>query len=126
LVITTDRERGVVEMELYGGNDARSAEDYFAGRYGAVVAVRWVGPSRYRELPHPFGSWTSEGRRIRVFFGLNRNGQRRGEARVEEESGERIVIALTRLQPLGVTTLIGGFQPHHADLDLHEPVGSRA
>jgi hypothetical protein len=126
LVVSTDRERGVVDVELVGGSDAAAAEDYFAAQYGDTVAVRWLGPSRHREVPHPFGSWTSEGRLIRVFFGLDHNGQRRGEARVAEDSGERIVIALTRLQPVGFTTLIGGFQRHHADLQLREPVGERA
>jgi hypothetical protein len=61
-----------------------------------------------------------------VFFGLDRNGQQRGEARVVQESGARIVIALTRLQPVGITTLIGGFERQHADLELREPVGERA
>jgi hypothetical protein len=126
LVITTDRERGVVDMDLVGGSDAAAAENYFAAQYGDTVAVRWLGPSRHREVPHPFGSWTSEGRLIRVFFGLDHNGQRPGHARVEQESSERIVIALSCLQPLGVVTLIGGFQPQHADLELREPVGSRA
>jgi hypothetical protein len=36
------------------------------------------------------------------------------------------VIALTRLQPVGYTTLIGGFQGHHADLQLRNPVAERA
>lgn len=126
LVVSTDHERGVVDVDLVGGSDAAAAESYFAARYGDAVAVRWLGPSRHREVPHPFGSWTSEGRLLRVFFGLDHNGQRPGHARVEQESSERIVIALSRLQPLGVVTLIGGFRPQHADLKLREPVGGRA
>jgi hypothetical protein len=118
--------RGVVRVAVVGGPDAALARTYFAGRYGDAVAVEWLGPSRHREVPHPFGSWTSEGCLIRVFFGLDHNGQQRGEARVAEESGERIVIALTRLQPVGITTLIGGFERHHADLQLRDPVGERA
>jgi hypothetical protein len=43
-----------------------------------------------------------------------------------EDSDERIVIALTRRQPIGFTTMIGGFQHHHADLELRAPVGERA
>jgi hypothetical protein len=123
--IGRDPQRGVVHVALVGGRDAAVAMGYFAGRYGDAVAVEWLGPSQYREVPHPFGSWASEGRLIRVFFGLDRNGQRRGSARVSEASGERIVIALTCLQPVGFTTLIGGFHPHHADLELRELVGSR-
>jgi hypothetical protein len=32
------------------------------------------------------------------------------------------VIALSCLQPVGFTTMIGGFQPEHADPELREPV----
>jgi hypothetical protein len=125
LVISSDPQHGVVRTELVG-HDPAAAARYFAERYGEAVAVEWCGPSRLREEPHPFGSWTSEGRTIRVFFGLDHNGQKPGPIRLSEESDERIVIALSRLQPVGVTTLIGGFQPLHADLELREPVGSRA
>jgi hypothetical protein len=38
-------QRGVVQAELVGGPDAAAAYDYFAGRYGDVVAVGWLGPS---------------------------------------------------------------------------------
>ena len=60
-----------------------------------------------------------------MFFGLDHNGQQRGGAHVAQESGEQIVIALTRLQSLGLI-LRGDFQPHHEDLELREPVGNRA
>jgi hypothetical protein len=124
--IGSDPQRGVVHVELVGGRNAASARDHLARRYGDAVAVEWLGPSEYCEVAHPFGSWTSEGRLIRVFFGLDRNGQQRGEARVVKESGARIVIALTCLQLVGITTLVGGFQRHHADLELRAPVGERA
>ena len=120
-----DPARGVVEVEIIGGSDEAAAREYLAARYGDAVAVEWLGPHSHREVPHPFGSWVAEGRRIRVFFGLDHNGQRRGEARVAQETDERVVIALSRLQPVGLTTLIGGFRPQHADLDLREPVGER-
>jgi hypothetical protein len=125
LTAAPHQRRGVVQVDLVGGPDAAAAAEYMAERYGDVVAIQWRGPSRYRETAHPFGSWTSEGRTIRVFYGLDNNGQRRGQASVAEVTGERIVIELTRLQPLGVVTLIGGFRPHQADLELPEPVGNR-
>jgi hypothetical protein len=124
LRIHTDRQRGVVQMTLVGGRDAAAAEEYIDGRYGDAVAVHWRGPSPFREVPRSFGSWTSEGRLIRVFFELDRDGQRRAHARVAEETSERIVIGLTCLQFLGNTFKI--MRPHHADLDLREPVGNRA
>jgi hypothetical protein len=50
----------------------------------------------------------------------------RSESRSRGCAPVRIVIALSCLQPVGSTTLIGGFQPEHADLELREPVGTRA
>jgi hypothetical protein len=47
-------------------------------------------------------------RRLRVFFALDFNGQLPGKARVEQQTDERIVIALSRLEPVGGKTLIGG------------------
>jgi hypothetical protein len=125
LETSPDPQHGVVRVELVG-HDAAEAQHYFAGRYGDAVAVEWCGPSRDREVPHPFGSWTSDGRTIRVFYGLDFNREQRGQARVTEESVERIVIALTCLEDVGPTTLVGGFQRGYADLELREPVGNRA
>jgi hypothetical protein len=119
----SDPARGVVRVQLAAARGAAAAERHFAERYGDAVAVHWLGPSRYREIPHPFGSWTSEGRLLRVFFGFVR-GERRGSARLEEENGDRIVIALSCLQPYGLA--IGEFQQHHAEVELREPVGDRA
>jgi hypothetical protein len=67
--IGRDPPLGVVHVAVVGGRDAALARKHLAGRYGDAVAVEWLGPSRYREVAHPFGSWTSEGRRLRVFFG---------------------------------------------------------
>ena len=66
-----DPQRGVVDVQVIGGRDAAAAEQELAARYGEAAAVEWLGPSSFREVPHPFGSWTSEGRLVRVFFGLD-------------------------------------------------------
>jgi Bacterial RNA polymerase, alpha chain C terminal domain len=125
--IWSDPARGVAEVCVVGGRDERAAAEFFAARYGDAVAVRWLGRSRLLELPHPFGSWTSDGRRMRVFFALDPNGQQRGTARVAEENDERIVIALSCLDPVqDFRTLIGGVHRHHAEVQLREPVGARA
>jgi hypothetical protein len=123
--ISPHPERGVVHVLVAGGRDERAAAGFFAARYGPAVEVWWWGPTWLREVPHPFASWTSEGRRIRVFFGIDHNGQQRGNARVAEEAADRVVIELTRLQPPG-GTVDGGYQPLDADLELRDPVGDRA
>jgi hypothetical protein len=118
--------RGVVEVHITGP-DERAAAEYFAARYGDAVTVVWVAPSRFLEVWRPFGSWTSDGRRIRVFYALDPNGEEPGDAWVAEENDERIVIALTGLQPVRIVqTLLPGFHPRHADAELREPVGDRA
>jgi hypothetical protein len=119
-------DRGVVRVLVVGGSDEPAVAELFAARYGPAVDVMWLGPSRLREVPRAFGSWTAEGRRVRVFFGIDHNGEQRGNARVVEETGERVAIEVTCLEPVGMVTLIGGFQPLHADLDLRDPVGDRA
>jgi hypothetical protein len=119
-------ELGVVEVHVAGGPDERAAAEFFAARYGDAVAVRWLGPSRFRELPHPFGSWTSDGRRIRVFFALDPNGYQPGQARVTQETDELLVIALSALEPVGLITQMGGSRTHRVERELREPVGGRA
>jgi HEAT repeats len=120
-------ELGVVEVHVVGGPNARGAAAFFAERYGEAVSVVWLGPRRLLEFLRPFGSWTSGGRWIRVFYALDPNGEQPGEARVAEENDERIVIALSSFEPARIVkTLMGGFHPRHADVELREPVGGRA
>jgi hypothetical protein len=87
--VGSDPQRGVVDVRLVGGRDAAPARDYLARRYGDAVAVEWLGPSRDREVPHPFGSWTSEGRLLRVFFGLDRHGHQRGRRALRRRAASR-------------------------------------
>jgi Bacterial RNA polymerase, alpha chain C terminal domain len=117
---------GVVYVGVIGGSDERAIAEFFAARYGEAVVAVWLGPNSHKEVAHAFGSWTAEGRRIRVFYGLDFNGQLHGQARVEQETDGQIVIALSRLEPVGAKTLIGGFSKHQADVELREPAGDRA
>jgi hypothetical protein len=61
----------VVKVQLIGAADEAPATVLLGARYGDAVAVDWLGSQPHREVPHPFGSWMSEGRQIRVFFGLD-------------------------------------------------------
>lgn len=116
---------GVVRVDVVGGGDEATARAFLLERYGLAVRVAWLGASRRRAVPHPFASWTSEDRQLLVFFGLDLNGQRFGSATVVGEHGDRVVVAVTRLQPIGCTTRIGGFKPTQAGLTLSAPVGDR-
>lgn len=124
LVISADPSEGVVEVEMVGGADEAAAREFVASRYGPAVRIEWLGPSVLREAPHPFGSWTSESLQIRVFFGLDHNGEQFKSA-VIDETPDRILVSLTKLEPVGPATLVGGYQPQHADLDLIQPIGDR-
>jgi len=103
---------GAVIIELVGRPGAAAAEEYFAGRYGDAVVVCWRGPSALRETPHPFGSWTSDGRVIRVFFGLDHNGP---AARRGARSGRQRRTHRDRAHPSSTHRL------HHDDRRLPTP-----
>ena len=61
-----------------------------------------------------------------MFYGLDPNGEEPGEARVAEETDERVVIALSSFEPARlIKTRIGGFRPRHADVELRRLVGAR-
>lgn len=115
---------GSVLVDVVGGDDAAAAA-FLHSRYGDAVQVEWLGRSRMQPVPLPFGSWTSDATTLRVFYGLDHNGEQFESAALVQETADRVVVALTRLQPVGPTTLIGGFQPRHADLELSRPVGER-
>jgi hypothetical protein len=119
---------GVVEVQVVGDRDAvDGAAEFFAARYGDTVAVRWLGPYRFLEVLHPFASWTSDGRRVRVFSAHGPNGEQPGTARVKQETDDQVVVALSRREPVqNFRTAMGGLVPFHADVELREPVGARA
>jgi Bacterial RNA polymerase, alpha chain C terminal domain len=126
--VRTNPWHGVVEVHVVGDRDAlEAAAEFFAARYGDTVAVRWLGPNRFLEVLHPFASWTSDGRRVRVFSAHGPNGEQPGTARVKQETDDQVVVALSRREPVqNFRTLMGGLVPFQADLELRAPIGARA
>jgi len=116
---------GRIEVEVIGPAGAEAAARLFAERYGPIVQTEWLGPGRTREVPHPFGSWMSEGDLLRVYFGLDHNGEELAGTAVTQQDAAQVVVAITRSEPVGPTTMIGGFQACHADLQLEHPLGRR-
>ena len=125
LEVSPDTDDGKVDVQVVGPAGAEAAEAYFGAAYGDAVRVTWLGPTDEREVPHPFGSWTADGRTVRVFFWMDHNGERPGHATVLRQSAEAVTIALTRFEPRGLHTLIGGFSPQHADVGLDGPLRDR-
>ena len=114
------------DVHVVGGPDEHTVAELITARYGDAVSVVWLGPHRYVEPLRTFGSWTSAGRWVRVFFSLDPNGEKPGEARVAEETDERVVIALSAREPVSpFRTLLGGFVARAADVELRAPVGDR-
>ena len=114
------------DVHVVGGPDEHTVAELITARYGDAVSVVWLGPHRYVEPLRTFGSWTSAGRWVRVFFSLDPNGEKPGEARVAEETDERVVIALSAREPVSpFRTLLGGFVARAADVELRTPVGDR-
>ena len=89
-----------VEVAVVGVPDERAAAEFFAARYSTAVSVRWLGPDRFAERLRPFGSRASDARRPRVYFALDPNGEERGPIRLAEENEQRIVLALSSLEPV--------------------------
>jgi hypothetical protein len=119
-------EAGVVEAEVIGGPDPATVQRRFAERYGSDVRVVWLGPSRHREVACSFGSYAAEGTSLRVFLGIDLNGEEPGPARVVRQDEHEVVVAASRLVPIGPATLLGGWQGVHADVALDRPLGDRA
>ena len=66
-----------------------------------------------------------EGLQLRLFFSLDHNGQEFHFARVLCEHVDSVEVALTRREPGGPQTLIGGCTTHRVDVDLAAPVRRR-
>ena len=108
----------------YLAPDRGRAEALLRQRYGDVVHAMWDGPNRMRETPHPFATWTADADSLTVFYALDHNGQQPCGCRVEEHE-DRVLVHLTILEPQGLVTLIGGYKPTHATVQLAAPLGER-
>jgi hypothetical protein len=112
-----------VELAYFAA-DRETAQRVLRGRYPPQVRLNWIGPASMAEVAQPFGSWVVDGTRLTVFYPLAHNGERPGTCTVDEHP-DRVVVSLTILAPQGASTLIGGFTPSHATVDLNEPLGHR-
>lgn len=62
--------------------------------------------------------------RLHVFYGLQHNGERPGSCQAFEDDNA-VVVSLTVSDWHGAKTLIGGFTPSHATVELSRPLGDR-
>ena len=93
-------------------------------RFGAFATIRYQGASNHTFRPFPFGSWLAHENGLTVFYGLPRNGERPGGGQAFETE-HAVIVALTILDWRGAKTLIGGFIPSQATVQLREPLGDR-
>src|SRR5690242_15132673 len=108
----------------YWAADAAGAERVLHERYGDFATFAYLGASPRGLSPQAFGSWLAEGSRLHVFYGLGRNGERPGTCTVVE-SDDGVIVQLSVLDWLGAKTLIGGFTPAHATVELAARLGDR-
>lgn len=109
------------EPEAYIPDEAGEGEcddELPTDRAAVIEAARWA---RLEE-----GGLALDDRTLALFFGLDRNGQELDGAEILAETSDRVIVAITRLEPVGIQTLIGGFRAQHVDLRLTEPIGDRA
>jgi len=115
---------GTVEVEIVAA-DAEQAARTLLERYGPLLQVTACSASWSVETPRPFGSWSTENRRLAVFYALDRNGEEPARCDVVERE-DSVVCTITILDPAaGIGTLIAGFQRMTAEVDLRAPVGHR-
>jgi hypothetical protein len=115
---------GEIEVRYMAG-DQHAAEQVFRERFGPIVRPRCEGASRAPTfMEFAFGSWLSEQDRLTVFYGLPLNGQRPGGC-LAFETERAVIVSLQVLMPRGARTMVGGFRPSHATVELNQPVAAR-
>jgi hypothetical protein len=68
--------------------------------------------------------WLTDGTTLTVFYALPRNGEMPGSCTAQEDE-DRVIVRLTILVPQGVRTLMAGFKPANASVELSQPLGDR-
>jgi len=115
---------GAVEVEIVA-TDAAQAEQTLLERYGPALHVTACHGSWWAETPRAFGSWSTEGRTLVVFYALDHNGEQTGGCQVVER-GDSVICTVTICEPaVGIRTLIAGYQGMTAEVALCEPLGDR-
>jgi hypothetical protein len=100
------------------------AEALLRERFGESVKLSYQGASLRALRPHPFGSWLAEGSTMHVFYALPHNGERFAGC-VATEEPDVVIVSLVIVDWLGPKTLIGGFTPSEATVELEAEVGER-
>jgi hypothetical protein len=109
----------------YLAADFERAERVLQARFGEFATIRYRGASSHKFRSFPFGSWLSDADQVHLFYGLPRNGERPGGCEAFETESA-VIVSLQILDWRGAKTLIGGFIPSHATIQLHAPIGTRS
>jgi len=118
-----DEDLGVVDVQCVG-LDRERALRVLRERFGALVRVVWLGTEDHRPVPRAFGTWTAEGRELTVFYGIDRNGEQERSCAVAEDD-DAVTVSVTIGQPVGATTMVGGYRQCQARLMLAAPLADR-
>jgi len=108
----------------YQAWDPEAAEKTLRERFGDMPVLHWRGASNHTFKPFPFGSWLAQDRRLVLFYGLPHNGEAPGSCQAFEDETS-VVVSLTIKDRLGAKTLIGGFTPSHARIELSQQLDNR-
>jgi hypothetical protein len=116
--------RDQIALEYYAADQAR-AEHILTARYGDFATFEYHSAARRGLPPQPFGSWLAEGTSLHVFYGLGRNGERPGTC-AASETDDGVIVQPSVLDWLGAKTLVGGFTPAHATVELAAALSDRS
>ncbi len=118
-------EAETVEVEVVATQGEEYAAELLTRRYGPAVRVGGWSPAWRAERTRAFGSWSADGRRLAVFYPIDRNGEAAERCEVAERSDSVIVTVIITDQIAGCTTLIGGYHALTGEVTLTEPLGTR-
>jgi hypothetical protein len=108
----------------YLAADFARADRLLHERFGEFATIRYRGASNHTFRPIAFGSWATDGQQLHLFYALPRNAEQPGGAQVFE-TDTAVIVALWIKDWRGAKTLIGGFTPSHATVQLSAPLGQR-
>jgi hypothetical protein len=117
---------GVVEVSIVAA-DQDQARRTLSERYGPDVRVADCLASWTTETTRAFGSWSTEGHVLVVFYPLDRNGEQAERCELVELEDSVRVTVIIREPAAGVgRTQVGGYRGMSGEVELSEPLGSRA
>lgn len=119
----SDPNEGVVSLGVIAA-DKDAALKTLHDRYGPLVVIESWAPAWYEVCPRAFGSWSTEGNDLEVFYAIDFNGEEPAGCTAIEDD-DTVTVSVTISDPTGIKTLAGGWQIQVGRITLSAPLGHR-